>query len=115
MHELPIAKSIFRSVIKKAQECGASSVTRVRIEAGELREFVEPILQKYWDYISRGSLAEGAVIELITLPVTVSCGKCKTVYSPDMQDMNACCPKCGFDRGELLTGRELKITGMEIT
>jgi len=75
MHELPLAKSIYRSVMKKADECGATAVVRVVIEAGELREYVELILQKYWDYVSRGSLAEGAKIELITLPATVRCGE----------------------------------------
>jgi len=115
MHELPLAKSIYRSVMKKAEECGATSVVRVVIEAGELREYVELILQRYWDYVSRGSLAEGARIELITLPATVRCGACGRVYGITVEDLeNSRCPDCGFDRGELLTGRELRIKGMEI-
>lgn len=116
MHELPIAKTIFKSVMKKAEECGAKSVVRVCIEAGELREYVEWILQKYWDYISEGSIAEGAKIELISLPATVKCGQCENVYALDIEDLEASkCPECGFDQGELLTGRELRIKGMEIT
>ncbi len=115
MHELPIAKTIYRSVMKKAEECGAARVLRVVIEAGELREYVEAILQKYWDYISEGSIAQGAKIELISLPATVRCGKCAEVYALDIDDLEASrCPQCGFDSGELLTGRELRIKGMEI-
>jgi len=115
MHELPLAKSIYRSVMKKADECGATAVVRVVIEAGELREYVELILQKYWDYVSRGSLAEGAKIELITLPATVRCGECGKVYGLNIDDLESSrCPDCGFDRGDLLTGRELRIKGMEI-
>ncbi len=115
MHELPIAKTIYRSVMKKAVECGASAVVRVVIEAGELREYVEPILQRYWDYISVGSIAAGAKIELITLPATVRCERCAEIYALDMEDLEASrCPKCGHDSGELLTGRELRIKGMEI-
>ncbi len=116
MHELPIAKSIYKSVVKKAEECGAVSVVRVCIEAGELREYVEAILQQYWDYIARGSVAEGARIELISIPATVKCGKCGNVYELDAERLfDSCCPACGYDRGELLTGRELRIKGIEIT
>lgn len=115
MHELPLAKSIFSTVIKKAEECGATAVVRVCIEAGELREYVEMILQKYWDYISRGSIAEGAKIELISIPATARCTQCGTVYGIEVDELaDAKCPACGYDRGELLTGRELRIKGMEI-
>ena len=116
MHELPITRSIFRTVIRKAEECGVKSVVRVCIEAGELREYVEVILQKYWDYISKGSLAEGAKIELISIPATARCSECETVYDLNIEDLEGSrCPKCGYDRGELITGRELRIKGMEIT
>ena len=115
MHELPLARSMYRTVMTKAQACGATAIKRVVIEAGELREYVEVILQKYWDYVSRGSIAEGAKVELISLPATVRCGKCEKVYAIDAKNlMNSKCPDCGYDRGELLTGRELRIKGIEI-
>ena len=115
MHELPLAKTIFSTVLKKAEECGAKAVVRVCIESGELREYVELILQKYWDYISRGSIAEGARIELISIPATVRCAQCGGVYGIEAESLaDAKCPDCGHDRGELLTGRELRIRGIEI-
>jgi hydrogenase nickel incorporation protein HypA/HybF len=116
MHELPITKSIFNSVIAHARKSGASTVERVCLEVGELREFIEEIVQKYWDYLSRGSIASRARIEIITIPSTARCAACQSVYPVDMLALeDACCPHCGHGSGELLTGRELRIRGIEIT
>lgn len=116
MHELPITKSIFRSVIKHAEQNGAKTVEKVCLEVGELREFIEEIVQKYWDYISRGSIASTARIEIITIPITAKCSECETVYDIDALALEeARCPKCHNESGELLTGRELRIRGIEIT
>ncbi len=116
MHELPITKSIFASVIKHAEQNGAKTVEKVCLEVGELREFIEEIVQKYWDYISRGSIAEHARVEITTIPITARCGMCDTVYGIDVLAISeSICPKCGHESGELLTGRELRIRGIEIT
>lgn len=115
MHELPITKSILKSVLAKAEECGATRVVRVVVEVGELREFVPVIVQKYWDYAAEGALCEGARVELVMIPATAMCGACGRVYDVDIQDLqNSNCPRCGCESGKLCTGRELRIRGMEI-
>ena len=73
MHELPITKSIFKSVLAKAEEVGANRVVRVVLEVGELREFIELFVQKYWDYMSKDTICEGSRIELIHLPAAARC------------------------------------------
>ncbi len=115
MHELPITKSILKCVDQKAREAGAERVVRVVLEAGELREYIEALVQKYWDYASVGTICEGARIELISIPATARCEKCGCEYRLDTDDLiNSVCPDCGCETGELLTGRELRIRGIEI-
>lgn len=115
MHELPFAKSIFKSVISKAEANQAKAVTLTVIEVGVLRDFVPEIVQKYWNYVTKGSIAEGSVIEMREIPATVECKECQTVYEIDVQHLIAShCPKCGCQSGKMLTGRELRIIGIEI-
>lgn len=115
MHELPFAKSIFKSVMEKAVENDAEHICRVVLDVGELRDFVPEIVQKYWDYIAKGTIGEGAVIEMNIIKATASCDKCGCSYELDIKHLHDVrCPKCNYDRGRLLTGRELKITGIEI-
>lgn len=115
MHELPITKSIFKSVIEKAQSVGAIAVRKVVLEIGVLRDFIPEFVQKYWDYITPGSIAEGSLVDIREIDATAKCGKCGTVYGIDTQNLEgAKCPECGYEFGTLVTGRELKIVGIEI-
>lgn len=115
MHELPLTKSIFNSVIRKAESVNAESVTRVVLEIGVLRDFIPSMVQKYWDYIAQGSIAEGSVIDIKEVPAAAICGKCGTKYLIDRNNIaESCCPKCGYESGSLLTGSEMRIVGIEI-
>jgi len=115
LHELPFAKSIFKAVIAKAEENDAKAVTMVALEVGVLRDFVPQIVQKYWEYVTKGSIAEGSVIEMKEIAATAECRDCKNIYQIDVKNITATrCPQCGCDMGKLLTGRELKILGIEI-
>lgn len=116
MHELPITQDIYQVVMKHAAANGATVVSRVCLEVGELREFVEDVVQKYWDYLSRGSIAAHARIEIIPIPTTVKCKGCCQIYRVDLTDLNSSsCPHCGCEEGTLITGSELRIRGIEIT
>lgn len=115
MHELPITKSIFKTVVAKASEVGATKVTRVVLEIGILRDYVPEIVQKYWDYIAPGSIAEGAKIEVKEIDVVARCGRCGNEYTITKGHIaDAHCPVCGFERGQLIAGEEFRIKGIEI-
>jgi len=116
MHELPITKSIFKSVVTKAESIGAASVTKVVLEIGILRDFIPEFVQRYWDYITPGSIAEGSKLEIREIGASASCGQCKRVYRFTKEQIsNVYCPHCGYPNGKLLSGSELKIVGIEIT
>lgn len=115
MHELPITKSIFNSVIRKAESEGAASVTRVVLEIGILRDFIPEMVQKYWDYISPGSIVEGSKIEIREVPASAECGKCGNTYLITRENISrARCPICDYEFGKLVSGSELRIVGIEI-
>lgn len=115
MHELPLVKSIYKSVISFAEKNDVKKITRVVLEIGVARDFIPEIVQKYWDYVSVDSLSKGSIIEIVSIPATASCGKCGTVYPIDTTNLiNSRCPKCKYDRGTLITGNELKIKGIEV-
>jgi len=115
MHELPIMKSIFKTVISRAEEVGAKSVNRVVLEIGILRDFIPSLMQKYWDFISPGSIAEGSKIEVREVNASAKCGECGYIYNIEKDNIsNAHCPKCGNKFGELVSGSEMRIVGIEI-
>ncbi len=115
MHELPLVKSIYKSVIGVAEQNEVKKITKVVLEIGVVRDFIPEIVQKYWDYVSKGSISEGSTVEIIEIPATAKCGKCGTVYEIDTSNLaKSKCPKCRYGRGNLVTGNELKIKGIEV-
>ncbi len=115
MHELPLVKSIYKTVINFAEKNNVQKVTKVVLEIGVVRDFIPEIVQKYWDYVSKNSISENSIIEIVTIPATAKCGKCGTIYPIDTMNLiKAKCPKCKYDRGTLVTGDELKIKGIEV-
>lgn len=115
MHELPFAKSIFKMVEKTALENNAKHVFLISLEVGELRDFVPDLVQKYWEYICRGTICEGSKIVMTMIPITARCSECEAVYSIRLGHLQeAKCPDCGCDSGTLVSGRELRIMNIEI-
>ena len=116
MHELPIAKSILTNVLKYAEENNANKITGITLQVGELRDFVEDVLQMYWDYIGKGTLAEGSKIKINTVPTSVLCKNCNEVLNINIHMIDkAICPECGGNNFELFTGRDLIIEEIEIS
>ena len=116
MHELPIMKSIYKTVVTKAESVQATSIRRIVLEVGGLRDYVPEIMQRYWDYIAAGSIAEGARIEVREIDAVAHCGRCGNDYKITRGHFaEPRCPVCGYDRGELIAGSELRIVGIEIT
>ncbi len=115
MHELPFTKGIFRSVMRKAESVDAVGINIVVLEIGVLHDFIPEFVQKYWDFISRGTIAEGSKVEIRWKNGTAVCGQCATQYEITKENMlTSVCPSCGYEYGSMVSGNEMKIVGIEI-
>lgn len=96
--------------IKSAEESQAEKIVGVRLRIGELRDFVEEITQKYWDYLSKGTIAEGARISFEKVPVSAICHGCENIFKFDWRAVDKLfCPACVSFDVELLNGTELEV------
>ncbi len=116
MHELPVIKQIFAIVLNYAKENNAKEVRSVTIQIGEMRDLVPEYVEKYFKYVSEGTIAENAVVKIDRPPVICRCNECGETFSWDAHDLiNIKCPTCGSDEGFTpLTGNELQILEIEI-
>lgn len=102
-------------MVERARTENAKAVNRVVLEVGVLRDFIPAFVQKYWDYISPGSVAEGSIIEIREINASAVCGRCGETYAIGRDNIaDAHCPSCGYRYGRLVSGDELRIVGIEI-
>ena len=93
----------------------SEKIITVCIRVGDLRDFVEEITQKYWDYLSIGTIAYGAKIKFERVPVSAICNNCENIFYFDWHDEDKpCCTKCGNFDNRLITGMELEVKEISI-
>jgi hydrogenase nickel incorporation protein HypA/HybF len=107
MHEIALAESIMNIVEATARRQGATRVTEVRLEIGELANVEMDALQFGLEAALHGSLAEGARIECLIIPGRGQCLSCgenvplAALYDP--------CPRCDGYPVRPTGGQELRV------
>jgi hydrogenase nickel incorporation protein HypA/HybF len=112
MHELAITQSILDIAQQAAREHGVTRVREVRIKLGAYSGVVPQCVQDYFSIISQGTLAEGAVLNIQTLPVVVHCSHCGQDREIDRRHVR--CPVCGGTDLKIIQGREFYVESLEV-
>lgn len=115
MHELPVTENILRIVLRHAEEAKADRVLSVSLRVGELSDIIDEWLQRYFDYLSRGTPAEGAQLKIEKVPVVFCCESCGASFHVNIREIEkAICSICGGDRASLVSGREFFVKAIEV-
>ena len=115
MHELAVTKSILNLALDQTARNGGTEILSIHLVIGELRNLEENWIQRYFDYIARGTLAQGATIKVTKTPVLFACQSCGGSFSPDLRiDQRVVCPHCGSFEYDLVSGRELTLEKIEV-
>ena len=112
MHELSLSQSMVGIIEGQAATHGFRRVAKVRLEIGNL-SCVEPeALTFCFDAATRGTVAEGATLEILRIPGTAWCSDCDAAVP--IGEYAEPCPECGGYRLRLQTGNEIRIKDLEV-
>ena len=112
MHELPITEQIIKIAEEHGSKARASKIERIRLVVGERSGYIGESIQMYFDIISKGTLCEGAALEIESVKPKLGCPACGTLF--ERRPMRFDCPKCGTDGEPTKIGREFYIDSIEI-
>ncbi len=113
MHEVSIAVAVCEEVTERAASENAKRIVSVRLRAGEMTGIVSDALRFAWEVVTEGTIAAGSTLEIERIPVQIKCRGCSSVQAP--VSANALiCSHCGTPAAEIVRGRELEVTAMEI-
>ncbi len=115
MHELPVTQGILDIVLKHASLNQVIRVRTINLAIGELSDLQDEWIQRYFDFISKGTLAEGAQLRIERIPVVFRCNACMENFHFDIKEMkDISCPSCSGRDFVLVSGREYYIKDMEV-
>ena len=88
-------------------------VTTVRLEIGALSCVSRDAIEFCFAAVTRGTLADGAELEVIELPGEAWCLDCDDGGARFVERHDAC-PRCGGYRLRILQGDEMRIKDLEV-
>ena len=114
MHELPITEDILKIALTHGERNGAKRIVRVNLDIGELTDLIDEWIQRYFEYLAKGSIASEARLIIERVPITVMCGQCNKPFVVDKKKLDFNCPVCGQKATDLVRGREFTVKSIEI-
>jgi len=112
MHEMSICQSLVGLIEEQAQRNAFSRVTHIRLEIGRFAGVEPRALLFGFDVTARGTVADGATLEILDLPGRAWCFDCNA--SVEVVERGADCSSCSGRRLRVTGGEELRIKDMEV-
>lgn len=112
MHELSLCKSILEVAHKNALKISITRIKSISIEVGELSCVDKSLLKFGFEALSKGTIAENAVLIIIEIKAKSWCQACQKAIC--VSQFYEQCSECGSMTGDILQGSELMIKSMEV-
>ncbi|CAG1014749.1 Hydrogenase maturation factor HybF [Anaerolineales bacterium] len=112
MHEMSLAESVLQIIEDASRTRQFRRVRTVVLEIGALAA-VEPEAMRFaFDAVVRGTLADGARLELIEIPGQGRCTACGMRVA--LQEQYGLCPECGSPRIEIVAGMQMRVKDLVV-
>jgi hydrogenase nickel incorporation protein HypA/HybF len=113
MHELSIAMSMIEMAEEEAERRGGVRVHAVHLRLGGLSGVVKEALCFSYAVACEGTRLEGSQLVIEDVPIVVYCAACEaesTLASPRL----FACAICQAPTSQIVQGKELEVTALEI-
>jgi len=112
MHEMSLAEGVLKILQDQAKAQAFNRVMTVWLEIGELSHVDPHAISFCFDAVTRGSIAEGARLEIVCTPGQAWCHDCaKTVTVSSLIDA---CPDCGGHKLHVTGGEDMRVQELEV-
>jgi len=112
MHEMSLCESVLQVLEQNAAGRGYRRVKTVWLEIGNLSGVEPEALRFSFEVVVRGSLADGARLEIVEVPAQAWCARCAATV--EVTRRFDACPVCGGFQLQITSGDELRIRELEV-
>ncbi len=113
MHEVGIMENTLSIALQQAERERARQIHKLSMRIGPLSGVVPEALEFAFEVLARGTMAEGATLEVERVPIVCFCSACRSEFRPG--DFFCECPQCQTPSVEVRQGRELELTSVEVS
>jgi len=99
-------------VLEQAEKAGAKEVGKINLVIGGMTGVVEECVRFYFDFLSRGTPADGAILSFKAVPTRAKCRDCGKLF--EVGEFDWTCPHCNGNNIEIVAGKELFVESIEV-
>ncbi len=114
MHELSVTQSILEIALDYAGRNQAAKIIEIQLQIGDITDFEDEWMQRYFDFVSKGTIAEGAVLKITRVSAQLKCSQCGAVFALEKVTWNTECPSCHSKETNLISGREFRVESLQV-
>lgn len=105
---------VLETALRVADENGGKKVTQISLKVGVMSGVMPEFMQSFFDVISKGTIAEGAVLDIKSDPIVFRCRECGRTTVYDKLGPEYVCHACGSESLFLVSGRSFQIISVAI-
>lgn len=116
MHEVHLMGQVVKAVNQALRETSGAKPLVVRLKVSALSHLLEhdtSQLQAAFDMASNGTIAEGAALDIVAVPVEAICRRCGV--KSQVRRMDAACEACESHDLEFVSGPEVVVHDVTVT
>lgn len=121
MHEMPMTQAMLNMALEHAR---GQRITDIYLRVGAISSIVPESVEVFFDYLSRGTPAEGATLHFERVPLEMTCLDCgqradlsewsdQPPQAIMMEALHRGCP-CGSKRLRVTAGVGFEMVGLEV-
>jgi hydrogenase nickel incorporation protein HypA/HybF len=113
MHEIGQLQHMVEAALDRAALAGATRVERVTVRIGSESGVVPEVITFAFDVATRGTIAEGAELQIEHVRPACLCAGCGLEFEPE--DELHECPQCHRIGAEVRRGREFELASLDVS
>ena len=113
MHEMSLCHAIAELVVDGARAAGAAAVRSITLEIGVAAPVEVEAIRFCLPLCLDDTVAAGAELIIERPPMKIRCAACGDEH--ESVAAHAPCPACGDRRGEIVSGRQMRVVSIEAT
>src|SRR5579862_5692378 len=107
MDERELANHVLELADQTAYQHAAQRIVSIHLSIGGRRVIDLKRLTSIFEHVARGTVAEGAALQVKVLPVRHHCRNCGTDFDGTVGEVP--CPECGHPHTEFVGGEEIRV------
>lgn len=111
MHEIGIMEQTLQIAIASALQQNANQINQIIMRIGKMSGVVPEALEFAFDVVTKGTIAENAILKIDSMPIICYCNNCQEKFIPEEWFFE--CPNCHQFSQNILQGKEIELVSIE--